>query len=318
MAALNLKALAAYLDPAAASAALASTVVDADADNASSAGPLALVYANCQGRGLAHWLGKAPAFSRAFPRVRFIAVHDLVDRGEADFTPAQLLLLGACEVFIYQPIAARHGRFATVKTGVWARLPPAARRVGFAYLYDECCFPLYMARGAVCARGAAAVRAGAARRAHATGATFVEATRAVREELARGVIDGDDLFDLRARTADSLADLRRREASLDVRVADVVAKGGSPAAPLFLTQNHPATALLVACADRVLQVLGFDALAPAMYEYAGTNEAGIPGRVFPPCVYDRPHRAGGAAPAPAVPEFYLELFDRVVLGRAPD
>ena len=316
MAALNLKALAAYLDPAAASAALASTVVDAD--DAASTGPLALFYANCQGRGLAHWLGKAPAFSRAFPRVRFIAVHDLVDRGEADFTPAQQRLLGACALFIYQPINARHGRFATVKTGVWARLPPATRRVGFAYLYDECCFPLYMARGDVCARGAAAVRASVARRAHATGATFVEAARAVREELARGVSDGDDLFELKARTAASLADLRRREATLDVRVADVVARGGSPAAPLFLTQNHPATALLVACADRVLGVLGFDALAPATYENAGANAAGIPGRVFPPCVYDRPHRGGGAAPAPAVPEFYLELFDRVVLGGAPD
>ena len=37
----------------------------------------------------------------------------------------------------------------------------------------------------------------------------------------------------------------------------------------------------------------------------------VPGRVFPPCVFDRPHRIVGAAPAP-VPEFYLELFDRVV------
>ena len=28
---------------------------------------------------------------------------------------------------------------------------------------------------------------------------------------------------------------------------------------------------------------------------AGPNEAGIPGRVFPPCVFDRPHRIVGAA-----------------------
>ena len=71
------------------------------------------------------------------------------------------------------------------------------------------------------------------------------------------------------------------------------------------------TALLVACADRVLRVLGFSALPRGAYEDAGPNEAGIPGRVFPPCVFDRPHRIVGAAPAP-VPEFYLELFDRVV------
>ena len=310
MAALNLKSLAAYLGTAEASAALASTVVDA-ADAADDAGPLVVFYTNCQGRGLAYWLSKSPEFKRSYPRVRFIAVHDLVDRRAEDFTPAQKALLGACALVVYQPIGAKHGRFATTAAGAWALLPQKTKRVGFAYLYDECCFPLYLTRGEVCARGAAAVRAAVARRAQARGETLVEAARAVRGLLARGAADGDDLFELRARTADSLENLRRREAALDVRVADVIAKGGHPSSPLFLTQNHPATALLVACADRVLRVLGFSALPRGAYEDAGPNEAGIPGRVFPPCVFDRPHRVVGAAPAP-VPEFYLELFDRVV------
>ena len=242
--------------------------------------------------------------------MRFIAVHDLVDRRADDFTPAQKALLGACALVVYQPIGAKHGRFATTENGAWALLPQKTKRVGFAYLYDECCFPLYMTRGEVCARGAAAVRAAVARRARAHDETLVEAARAVRASLARGAADGDDLFDLQSRTADSLANLRRREVALDVRVADVIAKGGHPSSPLFLTQNHPATALLVACADRALRVLGFSALPRGAYEDAGPNEAGIPGRVFPPCVFDRPHRVVGAAPAP-VPEFYLELFDRV-------
>ena len=310
MAALNLKSLSAYRGTAEASAALASTVVDTN-DAADDAGPLVVFYTNCQGRGLAYWLSKSPEFRRAYPRVRFIAVHDLVDRRAEDFTPAQKALLGACALVVYQPIGAKHGRFATTESGAWALLPQKTKRVGFAYLYDECCFPLYMTRGAVCARGAAAVRAAVARRARARGETLVEAARAVRASLARGDADGDDLFELRARTADSLENLRRREATLDVRVADVIAKGGHPSSPLFLTQNHPATALLVACADRVLRVLGFSALPRGAYEDAGPNEAGIPGRVFPPCVFDRPHRVVGAAPAP-VPEFYLELFDRLV------
>ena len=242
--------------------------------------------------------------------MRFIAVHDLVDRRADDFTPAQKALLGACALVVYQPIGAKHGRFATTAARAWALLPQKTKRVGFAYLYDECCFPLYLTRGEVCARGAAAVRAAVARRAQARGETLVEAARAVRGLLARGAADGDDLFDVQSRTADSLANLRRREVALDVRVADVIAKGGHPSSPLFLTQNHPATALLVACADRVLRVLGFSALPRGAYEDAGPNEAGIPGRVFPPCVFDRPHRVVGAAPAP-VPEFYLELFDRV-------
>ena len=310
MAALNLRSLASYLGTAEASAALASTVVDTN-DAADDAGPLVVFYTNCQGRGLAYWLSKSPEFKRSYPRVHFIAVHDLVVRRAEDFTPAQKALLGACALVVYQPIGAKHGKFATTETAAWALLPQKAKRVGFAYLYDECCFPLYMTRGAVCARGAAAVRAAVARRARAHDETLVEAARAVRGSLARGAADGDDLFDVQSRTADSLANLRRREAPLQIRVADVIEKGGHPSSPLFLTQNHPATALLVACADRVLRVLGFSALPRGAYEDAGPNEAGIPGRVFPPCVFDRPHRVVGAAPAP-VPEFYLELFDRVV------
>ena len=310
MAALNLKSLAAYLGKTEASAALASTVVDTN-DAADDAGPLVVFYTNCQGRGLAYWLSKSPEFRRAYPRVRFIAVHDLVDRRAEDFTPAQKALLGACALVVYQPIGAKHGRFATTENGAWALLPQKTKRVGFAYLYDECCFPLYMTRGEVCARGAAAVRAAVARRARARGETLAEAAGAVRGSLARGAADGNDLFDVQSRTADSLENLRRREAPLQIRVADVIEKGGHPSSPLFLTQNHPATALLVACADRVLRVLGFSALPRGAYEDAGPNEAGIPGRVFPPCVFDRPHRVVGAAPAP-VPEFYLELFDRVV------
>ena len=310
MAALNLKSLASYLGTAEASAALASTVVDTN-DAADDAGPLVVFYTNCQGRGLAYWLSKSPEFRRAYPRVRFIAVHDLVDRRAEDFTPAQKALLGACALVVYQPIGAKHGRFATTEAGAWALLPQNTKRVGFAYLYDECCFPLYMTRGEVCARGAAAVRAAVARRARARGETLAEAAGAVRGSLARGAADGNDLFDVQSRTADSLENLRRREAPLQIRVADVIEKGGHPSSPLFLTQNHPATALLVACADRVLRVLGFSALPRGAYEDAGPNEAGIPGRVFPPCVFDRPHRIVGAAPAP-VPEFYLELFDRVI------
>ena len=310
MAALNLKSLAAYLGKTEASAALASTVVDTN-DAADDAGPLVVFYTNCQGRGLAYWLSKSPEFKRSYPRVRFIAVHDLVDRRAEDFTPAQKALLGACALVVYQPIGAKHGRFATTEAGAWALLPQNTKRVGFAYLYDECCFPLYMTRGDVCARGAAAVRAAVARRARAHDETLVEAARAVRASLARGAADGDDLFDVQSRTADSLENLRRREAPLQIRVADVIEKGGHPSSPLFLTQNHPATALLVACADRALRVLGFSALPRGAHEDAGPNEAGIPGRVFPPCVFDRPHRGVDAAPAP-VPEFYLELFDRVV------
>ena len=306
MAALNLKSLAAYLGTAEASAALASTVVDTN-DAADDAGPLVVFYTNCQGRGLAYWLSKSPAFKRSYPRVRFIAVHDLVDRRAEDFTPAQKALLGACALVVYQPIGAKHGRFATTESGAWALLPQKAKRVGFAYLYDECCFPLYMTRGAVCARGAAAVRAAVARaRARTTSTLWRPLGPSARRSSAQPTATSSSCAHGRRTRWRTRGGARRRSTSARRR-----RRGGRPpAAPLFLTQNHPATALLVACATASCGCR-VQCVAAGGDEDAGPNEAGIPGRVFPPCVFDRPHRIVGAAPAP-VPEFYLELFDRVV------
>ena len=167
-----------------------------------------------------------------------------------------------------------------------------------------------MTRGAVCARGAAAVRAAAGARARATTRHWWRPL-GPSASLARGTADSD-LFELRARTADSLANLRRRGAA-DVRVADAVEAGGRPASPLFLTQNHPATALLVACADRVLRVLGFSALPRGAYKTRGRTRRGSRAASSRP-VFLIGHRIVGAARRRRPCRPYLAPFDRVVRG----
>ena len=105
----------------------------------------------------------------------------------------------------------------------------------------------------------------------------------IRDALARGAADGDALFDLRARTRDTLANLRAREATCDVRCADfVAARDASDDDALFLTQNHPASPLLRFCADAALATLGLPPLSPDEAACDDANAARIPGRVWPP------------------------------------
>jgi len=304
--------ISAFLDAASASSALAATVetrVVGDDGGGAPTGGLAVFYANCQGSGLAHWLRRSARFAARYPRCVVIPAHDLVDRRAPAFTDAQAAALADCDLLVHQPIADRHGPFAT--TAVVARLKAGAQTVSFAYLYDEAYFPLFPERSGVNARGAAAVR----RYVDAAAAARPETPRAavaceIRAALARGAVDGDALFDLAARTRDTLATLRAREAECDVRCADFVASRGA-SDTLFLTQNHPASPLLRFCADAALARLGLPPLAPDEAACDDANAARIPGRVWPRTVYD----ARGAVPdaAPPVPDFYLALFDRVVL-----
>lgn len=319
----GLSALSDYLDSESASACLASTVAtrvlgdDSSDAAASPRSPLCVFYANCQGSGLAYWLRRSPRFRSAYPCVRCVAVHDLVDRRAADFSDEQRAWLGSCALFVYQPIREAHGRFATTAGGVLGRLRTGCRTLSFAYLYHEAYFPLFPERDFVNARGAEALwRYVEARAAKDWEAPLAAVVARVRGDLEAGTLDFDECFDLTRRTADTLAKLRAREAPLDVACADFVE--AHPHLPLFLTQNHPASLLLHRCANVALAKLGLpplgaDDLAAAE---ADPNLAGIPGRVWPPSVYER--RCRGVAPEgddddPGVPPFYVELYDRVVV-----
>ena len=100
----SLAAISGFLDADSASSALAATInprVLGDDSTNNASGPLAVFYANCQGSGLAYWLRRSPAFRRAYPRVRCVAVHDLVDRREEDFSEEQAAWLGSCALFVF-------------------------------------------------------------------------------------------------------------------------------------------------------------------------------------------------------------------------
>ena len=130
--------ISAFLDAASASSALAATVdtrVEGAGGDDGATGGLAVFYANCQGSGLAHWLRRAPRFVARYPRCVVIPAHDLVDRRAPAFTSAQAAALADCDVLVHQPIAERHGPFATA--AVVARLKAGALTVSFAYLYHE-------------------------------------------------------------------------------------------------------------------------------------------------------------------------------------
>ena len=314
----SLAALSGFLDADSASSALAATItprVLGDDSNNDTSGPLAVFYANCQGSGLAYWLRRSPAFRRAYPRVRCVAVHDLVDRREEDFSEEQAAWLGSCALLVYQPIREAHGPFATTARGVLGRLRPGTRTLSFAYLYHEAYFPLFPERDFVNVRGADALWRFVERRAAEDWQQPLAAiVAAVRRDLAAGALDGADFFDLAARTSDTLAQLRARERSLDVRCADYVE--AHPEEPLFLTQNHPASLLLHHCANEALGALGLPRLAEAdrAAAEADANAAGIPGRVWPSSAFERRFR-GLDDPPVAVPAFYLELYDRVCVRR---
>ena len=242
-------------------------------DAADDAGPLVVFYElpGARARVLAVEIAR---IQRSYQGVSFAVTSSTASRRLHAGSKA---LFGECALVVYQPIGA--STVATTETAAWALLRQN-ERVGFAR--RQCRFPLYMTRGEVCAR--APRWSGRPRRRRARD---IGGGRARRLKVAwRGAPTATTRCANRGRRTRWRILRRRRRWS-----APVIAKGGLPrrrSSSRRTTRRRRCSW----CADRVLRVLGF---MRRWRRRRRVEWAGIPGRVFPPCVFDRPPASSARA-----------------------
>lgn len=176
--------------------------------------PLCLVFANCQGLGLAHFLRKAnfPFEIRTFENYRFI----LKEQDPAEFKE----LAKRADVFIYQPTHPKYDDLCAqnIVDGV---LPKHCKTVSFPYLFNSGIAPLLEHGQDIC------------------GAEYVRALMDVcsNEEILQRYEDGTINFGMTARFLACAAEQARREVFCDIKMAPWMVDNRH----LFLmfTANHP-------------------------------------------------------------------------------
>jgi hypothetical protein len=210
-----------------------------------------VIYANCQGYGIELFLNKHDLYKNTFATFR-LENHILI--GQQASLPIDLL--NGASLFIYQPVAERHGCYATDHLKKY--LPKHCQRISFPYIYNNALWPLYEE------------------------GDFIMGEEIIRELLEKGVslksvvdllceerID----FQFEQRFQHTLSVLKQKEQETDVIMSDFIIRN-IQRGKLFLTAAHPTSAVFIHCVNQILERLGFT-LLPGTLPYH-PNEANLP------------------------------------------
>lgn len=210
---------------------------------------LCIIYANCQGMGLAHFLRKAdfPYEIRTFENFRFILK-------EQD--PEEMMQLAPrCDLFIYQPTDAKYDTLCAQQI-VNNLLPTHCRTLSFSYMFNSGMFPL-------CPHGH-----------DIHGKEFILPLMAVKsdEEIIRMYHDGTIDFGMTSRFLACASEQARREVFTDIKMAEWIVRNSfwRP----FFTENHPTSITFCALASKVMDTVGEG--DPSKARHRHWNEVGLP------------------------------------------
>ncbi|NGX54106.1 MAG: hypothetical protein K1000chlam4_00829 [Chlamydiae bacterium] len=220
-----------------------------------------LVYANCQGDALAHWLNKNSLFSSEY-------VIDKISNYEHIFDQKKIPknLFRRADLCIYQPIGNSHGIYAT--SNLLRLLKPSCKTISFPYIYNDGLWPIYK-------NGDKIVNQEPIVELIQQGCSLLE--------IMTKFISRNINFKLKERFENSLNELRKREQETDLKGAQYILDNYQHK-KLFLTCNHPATNLIIHYMNQVLKQLNLPMMQNS--EQFHPNDAGLPG-CYPSSPYGR-------------------------------
>jgi len=221
-----------------------------------------LLYCNCQADGVLHFLEKTPfgqtnAF-KVFHNFRLI----LMEQDRDEFYKS----LQQADLIIYQPtlpLDCRDGHQIPDSDALFAKyVRPEVPRISFAYQFQSGFFPiLKVAPG------------------FEGWITGNEVRRDVRGGGQRELMQRFDFdflrYDCARRFIECLAEQSRREQTCDVKMVDWIL-ANYQTQRLFLTQNHPASALFAELTKRIMEKISID-YAWLNIPFDGINDAQLPG-----------------------------------------
>jgi hypothetical protein len=207
-------------------------------------------YMNCQFRGIQYFLDIYYQDSGVDVTFEHIENFTLIqEQGAIDYEA-----LHGADIFIYQPIAARHGVYSTsseVSGNILSHLKSEAQVVSIPYIYNSalwCLIPPAKIDNLIGDYGLPDEYLN-----REVLDCLFDRGLGVKEVLKlfkRGEID----FLYEQRFKASLLILRAKEAACSVKVADFI-EANVRTQRLFFTQNHPSTCMFVHCVNQILSKL---------------------------------------------------------------
>lgn len=222
---------------------------------------LCLIYANCQGGAIGHFLKKSPFFQANY-RIEYLVNYLMIHEKKE----VSLDQIRKADLFIYQPTDEKYGVYSTDNLLLY--LKDSCCKISFPYLYNDSFWPLFRAEQKI-------VNAEPIVNLLDSGISVIE----IALKFLCLKID----FKFQDRFQKTMQILSEKEACTTVKAKDYILDNYKKER-LFLTHNHPSTSLLVHCANQILSILQYPLLKKE--DFPNPNEACLPG-FFPISAYDK-------------------------------
>lgn len=220
-----------------------------------------LIYANCQGNALGHFLKSIPVFDSTY-QMTYWTNYVMIQNKEN----IPIDLLKNVDLFIYQPIRDAHGVYST--RHFLNLLPERCICISFPYIFNDALWPLFRKDDDVVNK------------------------ETITDLLAKGASTFDLIiafltlkidFRFKMRFDKTMQILAEKEKETDVKVSQYILEHYK-SEKLFLTFNHPTSSLLIHCADQILKHLQMPAISKKTQLHP--NAANLAGH-YPQSPYER-------------------------------
>lgn len=222
-----------------------------------------LIYANCQGIGIKHFLIKSKYIINNY-KIKHIRIDELINKR----LKLNIEKLKNADIFIYQYLDEKHGDICTKNILKYLKLD--CKKISFAYIYNNSFYPI---------KGPETILD---KFIHKKCTSIYDNSEVIINLINSGlsleqIIDLYDKnqidfnYSLRWDTTNNI--LEQKESNCDVKVLNFI-KSNFNKQRLFLLENHPTSIIFIEIVNQILQILNLDKLNIQNY---GLNDANING-----------------------------------------
>lgn len=222
-----------------------------------------LIYANCQGIGIKHFLNKSEHIRNNY-KIEHIRIDELVNKQ----LELNIEKLKNTDVFIHQYLDEKHGNICT--NNILKYLKPDCKKISFAYIYNNSFYPT---------KGPEVILD---KFIHKKCTIIYDNSEVIIDLINSGFLLEQilDLYDnnkidfkyeLRWNNTNNV--LEQKESNCDVKVLNFI-KSNFSKQRLFLLENHPSSIVFIEIVNQILDILNLDRINIENY---GLNDANLNG-----------------------------------------
>jgi hypothetical protein len=239
--------------------------------------PNIVIYSNCQSKGIRFCLERTGFEAEYEELVNYTYIREKLD--------LPIEILKKADIFIYQPIDAKHGIYSTdstIENSVCTYLPSHCKKISFPYIFNSAMWPFVPDEGASYINDIDKDTRNKKYR-------DVEPIQKLKDagyssdEIKEKFMNGEIDFEYQKRYDKCMSILKEKEKLCDVKVSDFIMENIHKF-KMFLTQNHPSTQVYIHCTNQILKLLGSDISIENGTRYP-SNMTNLPGD-WPQSTYD--------------------------------